>query len=456
MPEIKRKRGTFDFRSKTALQPSIMKNFGGKQALEQTASFAGKSSSRKRQEDPVAANDNVLRQKLFTGQNVSLNPFFNSSSPTGVLSKSAVAKEFQSFGDKLNSMVGFESASVQMNKDLPTGLVLDQGFQKAQFKFNPRNLSLSGGKWELDIPENFRKVSDKKFVAPKKRYRSQYEYERDGDDRDKDKRYSEYNPAEVYLTDDNKLLKTIKRDILTDSYEREDDRTDGNNKQSRKQTKKPFTAREQFYYDTGLLKQQKQFGVLDAYEFEREVRGNVDEREKIKEKKSFLERQSDFTPEGLLREDVQFQPVDVLRREYQGASSDRFTEEEEKRQEAQLKSRRVFRPETGSLRRREDFGVIRARQQASFDDNTSEEIIREQSMLQREDLRADPNFFNQQLQQGETPSPSIVRDFFTITRTDVDDTGSTRGFTTTRTTEPGRLTYYNPLTGDVIDTTRLL
>lgn len=456
MPEVKRKRGTFNIRNKTALQSNILKGISGKRALNPTqkSSKARKQQNIRSQNKPELTNDNLLRQKLFLGDDVDFSPFVEAKGATGILKKSEVGTGITSFAKKLNNMVGFESAKTKKSDSgIPKQLILDQGYQKAVYNVNPKNLRLTGGKWDLDIPENFKKVSDKKFVAPKKSYRKSYSYEREGRDRDKDKSYSNYNPAEVLLGSNNKLSRVVERGILTDRYEKEED----SDKEERFQSKSPFVTKKQEYYDSGLLKEQQEFGSIESYEFEeREETASGDRERKIEEDTSYKRSQYNFTPKGFLKESREYRPVDVMEREYQDVDSDRFTEVEEKRKEAQIKRSRNYDPKSGFLTRARDYDIVDASEELQYDDDTSERIVREQSMLRRERNPANPRDFLGRVRSGGTPQPSMAKDFFTVSQTEVDDRGSTEGFKTTRTTTPGMITYYNPLTGDIIDSERLL
>jgi len=458
MPRVNQKRGVVDEYMKTAMQSSIMDSEQGKSAMtpvtKRTKSRIRNPRGSDRFEGSQFTNDNVLRKKLFQGENVNLRPFLEAKGRTGVLKKSEIQSGVSSFVNKLNNMVGFESADLQSGKNkLPKGLVIDQGYQKARYNFNPKKLQLTGGKWSLDIPDSFKKVSDRKFVAPKKRYRRSYDYEREDGERDVDKEYSTYNPAEVLLGDNNRLSKVVERGILTERYEKEEDE----DRRTREEDKKPFTTRKQEYYDTGLLRRQQDFGKLDSVEFEKRVETvGGDEERSLEKEQSYKKAQYDFTPEGFLRESREYTPVDTLKRDYKDLDRDSFTEIEEEREQAQLTRSRSYDPESGFLRSGRDFDVIDASEEAYYDDDTSERIVRERAMLRREQLGANPQSFLGSVRQGRSPQPSMVRDFFTVSQTDVDDSGSTEGFTTTKTTIPGRITYYNPLTGEVIDSERLI
>jgi hypothetical protein len=284
-------------KQKDELSKSEIKLLSGKQALKpkigsyaKTGMYGFKSPSK----TPTTNITTSMGPSLQSSQIFSLSSFIDKKSPTGVLSQKDVGTAFSSFAQQLKT--DEEITGVNILKDDAskfTGVNVNKEFQKTYFDYNPKTLMLSGKGWELDIPEEYKKVSDTKYVAPEVEYTKRYKYEVSGKDRDKDRDYGKYNPVEIFLTDKgDKLSKVLKRGVYTkeEDYERE-----ASGDYEREYYKDVYTKELKDYFDTGYLKSKQQWDTYKTRDYELQEGKVRDEDTKREVFKSFDVK---YNPEG--------------------------------------------------------------------------------------------------------------------------------------------------------------
>ncbi len=240
---------------------------------------------------------NNLNRELNTSTTLSVKQFLGTT-PTGVYSQSNVKRGVDEFMKQLKGTPSVQNVAMQKVGTTPFGNInVGRDFQKAQFKFNPKDLSFSTKGWDVDIPEEYIKKSDTHYVAPSQIYTKDYYKEKEDGRKKGYETKASYTPVEIFLQDGaSKIDKILKRGTYTKKQEYEYDK----DYYEKQRTKDVFLDEQQLFYKTGLLKQKKDWDDY-TYEYDAERRGKYERRQE-EEKKIFLRAQWDYNPKGYLKE----------------------------------------------------------------------------------------------------------------------------------------------------------
>lgn len=330
--------------------------------------------------DNVANND-FFTQKINTGQDINIMGFVDNTSKTGILSQKDVDKGVKNFASKLGSGKGdlFNFNFDKQNKSLN----VKGTYRKKKYDYDPSGMVLKSNAWKLDIPDTFKKVSDTKYVAPKKKYEEEETYTKEyryrGDDRererDRDTEYGYYTPVEINLDPTGKMLSSVveRGDYRREyEYEKEDERDDEDRDYDyrRKEERDVYTKLKRDY-NKGVLKKAQDWGVYTKRDTDEEFgwRDSYDDRYEKRtrdvEKDVFKKLDIDFTDKGFFKRKQKWDDYRRTDDELDRESS--FYHEKDKRRgdvykkedivygdKGLRKSYRSWTPYTRSLEQKED------------------------------------------------------------------------------------------------------
>jgi len=398
MAKRKNKLGTFSTKSKTVFQDDLrMKKLSkiqdkqkdnlkkserellnASQALQpkrnsynKGGSFSNKNARIDAMQRPVQQSGPSIMDNFESAFNTSTKfsvaSMIDNKSPTGVLSQKDVTSALGGFVSKVKGTQGVNAVDVQKVNNKITGLNVKKDFQAATFNFDPTKLMFETKGWNVDIPEEYIKVTDTHYKAPTKKFLDKYEYERDGKDRDKDKRYGSYNPVEVFLNDSgDKLSRVLKRGTYTKSYEREED----GDKRSYERDKDVFTKEIQDYFGTGLLKRKRAWDDYTIYEREEE-RGR-DKSEEEEKRGIYLHSDLQYNPGGTKKS---YQRWDDYVREEDIEERGKYDSDREEEGAVYL-SRQDTYDDRGRLTRRQRFDDYTKEREREYGVEAEDEIER--------------------------------------------------------------------------------
>jgi hypothetical protein len=461
MVERKNKAGRFSTKNKTVFQSDIRldklnalkqkdssslskfdkKLVNASQALSASRSsynkggrFSNKNTRIKANAQQSPANnsfDGNLAAALNQSTSISVAGFTNNNSVTGVLSQKDVTAGVNTFVDTLKKTNNVNDVKVETDiNNKIVGVDVFKDFQKADFNFNASKLTFDTKGWDLDIPEEYIKVGENKYIAPTAKYTSRYKYKRTDDDKDKDYSYGSYNPVEIFLNDEgDQLSKVLKRDVYTkrDKYESDDD------SRERRYEKDVYTSEIQNYFDNGLMEQQR---LWDDYTIREEQERDEDRREDLEIGGIYLKEQRDFNRQGYLTTQQRWNPY--TSREEEGNKGSKTYEEEEQK--------------------------IAVRDIQYFDD-----LGRKQAQYEYDDYRSDADVdvaYFKHNESGKKMSAREQRDLYakfrknTATQADADKLNAYT-FVDKNSLEEEydvalrKITFYDPTTGQVIQNERL-
>lgn len=269
-----RKREQFDLRDKTAAPQQVLRQqlsardfddltrdqqrmLQGAQALKAST---GRAGTRRVQRDPreLASFDSTggLYGQLQGAKEISLGSFMQQKGPTGAVSKRDVTAGLQAFQTNVGNLVGVKRVEKQ-DDGSNIRFNVSRDYQQTDFVFNPGTLSLQSQGWQLDIPEEYIKVDDRRFVAPTETFESFKRRTRDDRRRRTDVSTSTFTPTEIVLQEGgDKISQIIRRDVYTPFSEfRGDDRGSRDTKRQ-----EVFTSQQQnFFEGTGFLQDKREW-----------------------------------------------------------------------------------------------------------------------------------------------------------------------------------------------------
>ena len=286
---------------------------------------------------------------LNTSNKISVAGMIDTKSPTGVLSQKDVSSALGGFVKKIKSAAGITGVDVLKNNNKITGLNVKKEFMKTSFNFDPKKLVFETKGWNVDIPEEYIKKSDTHYVAPTRQFKDKYRYEKDGRDRDKDYQYGSYNPVEIFLNDSgNKLSKVLKKSTYTKYSKEEED--DDRSKTIR--DKDMYTRQIKEYFGAGLLKRDRKWDDYTIYKKEEEKGRDYEEE---KERRGvYLRSDLEYNPTGTKKSYKYWDDYVKEEEEEQRGYGDTRDEEEKEEGAIYLKRHETY-DDKGRLTRRKSW-----------------------------------------------------------------------------------------------------
>ena len=289
--------------SKDNLTKRESKLLSGKTALSSVASRGGKIGKFSNKTDSInaliqssAVSPSSFNEALNMNTSLSISQFIdNPISKTGILSQKDVTKGVGSFMSKLRESAGITKLNV--NKSGNVDVFGD--YRKTSLVFNPKTLSFKTKGWDLDIPDNFIKVSDTKYVAPQQTFEDTRDYRRSSSGKKTDKITSgKYNPVTIFLSDDkNKLKSIIKKGTFTKDYSYEKN-TSGSSRKTKDND--VYVQEQQDFFDSGMLKSINKFNDITTYDYDRNRKKSSGKDEDLNYKKTIYKTGEElFTDKGL-------------------------------------------------------------------------------------------------------------------------------------------------------------
>lgn len=392
------------------------------------------------------------------GTTIPLGSFLDASkTSTGIFSQKDVDAGLSMFKTKLQTAGGVTKQEDPSNKIFS----VSKDYQKTEFKFNPNILGMTTKGWELDIPENFIKVNDTKYVAPTVQYKSGETWR---DDRDTRYTYGSYTPTEIELYDNLKKIKQItERDTYSDyTYDRYSSR-DGRGGT----TSAIYTKEQKQFFDTGLPDLYKQYGLYSSDYLDRR-RGDIFTTRS--HTAPYLKREIDYAEEGKLLTDKEWKPYESYY--YHDIGSSRSsTDWTYRTKDLPGLFREKYYDKEGDLERMKQYGAFtrRGERRVTISDNL---ISRDQRMrrgdifLERDDLfaggRKIAGFRYSPFERG---SRAETKELYETTEEPTEikfgtqyyrpSTSFRRDYSRSYDTSLKEVEFYNPLTGKKTEVIKL-
>ena len=141
----------------------------------------------------------IIQSQLQKGSDVPIKKFLGKPSKTGFYSQEDINKAVNKFLEDVEKQEFLKGAKRKGDE-----IVLKGDYRKTAYELGPQKLKLEGKGWKADIPEQFQKVGDRKYVAPEKRYKKRVEQD---DEYEVD--YGKYRPTEIVVDDSGKKIQKI-------------------------------------------------------------------------------------------------------------------------------------------------------------------------------------------------------------------------------------------------------
>ena len=312
---------------------------------------------------------------LASSKTLPVEQILNIKSPTGVFSASKVYKKLETFGKKLKGKSGIEDVKLKKQGNKFKSLELTGEYRKKELKFDPRNMVLSNTGWKADIPENFIKTEQGYYKAPEKKYEEYYESETNDDT---ERRYKKYIPAQIYVTDDGKLKKIVKKDVYMEKYSKKYD----DDYRKKEKERDVFNKKTEEFFGTGVLKSQR---LYDIYEREEKERERGDKETEVSEYEPYLKSEKVFAPKGLLKTEKLYSPYKT--KYYREKDYNDKTKEMKK--DIFLKSEKKY-GDYGRLKSQRDYDDYTSVYEKKYDDNGKERDKRYETYLKQEKIYGGP------------------------------------------------------------------
>jgi hypothetical protein len=330
--------------------------------------------------------EKFLNYNIHTQNEIPVSSFIGSkNTTTGVYSQKDVKGALSNIMSNLRNVGGVtkvDQGTTTNKKNYDINVMKD--YQTAKFTFNPLNMNLTTKGWELDIPDDFIKISDTHYVAPTKEYESYDRLKRDTGYRKHDEEFDTYTPVEIKLYDDKKTISDItKRDTVMNRYYKKE--IDDYN--VRIKERDIYDKDIQKFFDTGILENKKlydEYTKSDWYDF-----NNRDNYREQRLEDTYLKNEWNYNKYGNLLDEKTWDTYRTKDETEYGPGSYRYDDVD---QEPYLKEHKEF-DDYGELTRQQEWDTYRARDRR-YTERTDDGINKRIDTRRDNYLRKDMYFDN--------------------------------------------------------------